>query len=132
MKPHLRRDWPRNDTVLVRSMDEYLALKHGGGAKDVALAALYRDRYGDDCAAHVCDQAADVALIILNQPAIVIPFCDNHARQMREEYSDLADHLPKLSPETKAVFPESIDTDPLSALLTTRPDPIELRDDDEP
>lgn len=128
----LQKGCPSNSAVLVRSMDECLALKHGTGRVSVALAALFRDRYGDDCSVFDCGYSADVVLITFNEPTIVVPLCERHARQTYEEYADLAEHLPKLTPDTKALFPESNDAGSLNALPTPRPDESELRDGDEP
>lgn len=127
----LQKDFPSSDTVLVKSLDEYLALKHATGHVSPALAALFRDRYGEDCSALACDDSAEVVVILLNHPTIVIPFCTNHALQMREGYADLAHHLPKLTPKTKALFPRSNDAGSLRAHLTSQRDESELRDDDE-
>lgn len=120
------------DRVFTMSVDDYLALKHSTGYSSPALGALLRDRYGDDCSALTCDNSAEVVFIMLNQPTIAIPLCENHALQTHQTYADLAEHLPKLTPETQALFPGSNDVGSLSALLTTRPDESELRDDDEP
>lgn len=104
-------EFPNNGTVLVKSFDEYLALKHSTGHVSPALGALFRDRYGEDCSVLVCDEPAEVVFILLNHPTIVVPFCESHALQMREGYADLAEHLPKLTSATKRLFPNDDDSD---------------------
>ncbi|MFF7292032.1 hypothetical protein ACFY9N_05795 [Microbacterium sp. NPDC008134] len=132
MTSGLQKEFRGNDTLLIRSMDEYLALKHGTGTTSLALAALLRDRYGDDCSVFDCGHSADVVFITFNAPTIVVPFCERHAPQICEEYGDLAEHLPKLTPDTTGLFPESNDAGSFDALPTPRPDESERRDDDEP
>lgn len=132
MKLDLPKDLPSSGTVLIRTFDDYLSLKHGTGEVSGALAALFRDRYGDDCSVYVCTQPADVVFIVFNHPAVVIPFCERHALQMRDRYADVAGHLPKLTPETEALFPTEGGVGSQSDHLTSQRDESELRDDDEP
>lgn len=124
-------DCPSTKNVLIRTMDEYLALKHGTGTASMALGALFRDRYGDDCSVSVCDRSADLVFIILNSPTVVLPFCEGHAHQMCGRYANLADHLPELTPEATAPFLGSGVRGSLRTHLTRDDDNRELRDYDE-
>lgn len=132
MSSRLQNGDPHGETVIVRTMDEYLARKHGSSHDSPALAALYRDRYGDSCSALTCDRSADVVLFVLNAPTLSIVLCENHAVQLRDENSDLVDHLPTLTPETEALLPRNDQAGSPSAHLTLRSDESELRDDDAP
>ncbi|MGH8953684.1 MAG: hypothetical protein ACRDVF_01590 [Microbacterium sp.] len=113
-------------------MDEYLSLKHGTGKPSVALGALFRDRYGDDCSVLDCRDVAESTLILLNAPTIALPLCGKHLAQTKHSYSDLLEHLPEMTSGARALLFDLQDSESLSVSQSADDVDSELRDDDEP
>lgn len=90
------------------------------------------DAHAPECSVFLCERVADLVLIMLPAPTIVVPFCEEHAAQARKKYADLIEHLPEMSPEEQALFSDRGNPSGLRAHLTPQDDERELRDDDEP